>query len=211
MAFLDISMPIRRGMASFPGDPPVAVETVRDLARGDPYRLCALSFGSHAGTHIDAPRHFLDLAPGVDALDPDALLGPCRVVEVPTGRRVITEADVPTDPSVRRLLFRTSNSARWQQGEAYFPDYVALAPAAARRLVERGVRLVGVDGLSVENDTSGRYPVHRTLLSAGVVVLEGVRLAAVGPGEYDLACLPLRIEDGDGAPARALLRTRTLP
>lgn len=208
MGFVDISMPIRPGMPTFPGDPPVRVETLRDLARGDPYRLCALAFGSHAGTHVDAPRHFLDLAPGVDAIDPDALLGPCRVVDVPEHRRLIVEGDVPNDPSVRRVLFRTANSRRWERGESSFADYVAIAPAAARRLVERGVRLVGIDSLSVENDTSGRYPVHRTLLTAGVVVLEGLRLADVGPGDYDLVCLPLRIEDGDGAPARALLRGR---
>ena len=208
MGFVDISMPIRPGMATFPGDPPVRREIVRDLARGDPYRLCALAFGSHAGTHVDAPRHFLDRAPGVDALDPDALLGPCRVVELPEGRRLIAEEDVPRDPSTRRLLFRTANSRRWQRGEPYFADYVALAPAAARRLVERGVRLVGIDSLSIENDTSGRYPVHRTLLTAGVVVLEGLQLADAAAGEYDLACLPLRLEDGDGAPARALLRSR---
>lgn len=198
-------------MATFPGDPAVRVEVVRDLARGDPYRLCALGLGSHTGTHVDAPRHFLDLAPGVDALDPEAMLGPCRVVAVPESRRLITEAELPSDPSIRRLLFRTSNSARWQAQEAYFPDYVALAPAAARRLVERGVRLVGIDGLSVENDASGRYPVHRTLLSAGVVVVEGLRLGAVPAGEYELSCLPLRIEDGDGAPARALLRAASVP
>lgn len=206
--YLDISMPIRRGMATFPGDPPVSIDAVRELRRGDPYRLCALSMGSHAGTHIDAPRHFLELAPGVDALDPEALLGPCLVVDVPEGRRVITDAELPSDRSVRRLIFRTANSARWEQGAPFFPDFVALTPSAARRIVERGVRLVGIDSLSVENDGSGRYPVHHTLLAAGVVVLEGLRLAAVPGGEYDLVCLPLRIEDGDGAPARALLRER---
>lgn len=208
MGFVDISMPIRRGMATFPGDPPVRVEPVRDLARGDPYRLCALALGSHAGTHIDAPRHFLDLAPGVDGLDPEALIGPCQVVEVPADRRLIREVDVPSTGESHRVLFRTANSPRWKRGEPYFPDYVALAPAAARRLVERGVRLVGIDSLSVENDTTGRFPVHRTLLTAGVVVVEGLQLADAGPGEYDLLCLPLRIEGGDGAPARALVRSR---
>lgn len=208
MGFIDISMPIRPGMPTFPGDPPVAIETLRDLARGDPYRLCALALGSHAGTHVDAPRHFLDLAPGVDALDPEALWGPCVVVEVPEQHRLVTESDLPADRSARRLLFRTANSRRWEREKGFFPDYVALAPAAARRLVERGVRLVGIDSLSIENDSSGRYPVHRTLLSAGVVVLEGLRLATAPAGGYELACLPLRIEGGDGAPARAVLRER---
>lgn len=208
MGFVDISMPIRPEMATFPGDPPVRVEPLRDLARGDPFRLCALALGSHAGTHVDAPRHFLDLAPGVDAIDPDALIGACQVVDVPASRRVIGAAEVPARLSTPRVLFRTANSSRWARGEPYFPDYVALAPAAARLLVERGVRLVGIDSLSVENDTSGRYPVHRTLLTAGVVLVEGLLLAEAAPGAYDLTCLPLRIEEGDGAPARALLRSR---
>ncbi|MCI4336544.1 MAG: cyclase family protein [Thermoplasmata archaeon] len=208
MAYHDISIPIRRDMATFPGDPPVRIEPLRDLARGDPYRLCALAMGTHSGTHVDAPRHFLESAPGVDVLDPEALLGPCSVVEVPPSQRLIGESDLPVDRGARRLLFRTSNSRRWAEGAPYFPDYVALSAAAARELVRRGVQLVGIDSLSIENDQTGQYPVHRTLLQAGAVVLEGLRLAGISPGEYELVCLPLRIESGDGAPARALLRGR---
>lgn len=207
-AVLDISMPLRPGTPRFPDDPPFEIDVVSAPGPEGGYGLSRLRLGSHTGTHIDPPSHFVPGRATVDELDPEALMGPCVVVSVADDRRYISTADLPAPAAPPRWLFRTRNSARWSSGADYFPDYVGVTAEAARTMVERKVRLVGIDALSVENDPTGRYPVHRTLLAAGVVVLEGLLLGAVDPGDYELLCLPLRIERGDGAPARALLRTR---
>jgi arylformamidase len=206
MRRLDISMPLFDGMPAFPGDPPFASVPVRRLAAGDPYALSGLTLGSHAGTHLDPPRHFRPDGVSVDALDLDVLNGPCEVVDAgPSTEPVGPDrlGDVPA--GTVRVLLRTPNSARWAQKLEFFEDYVGLSVEGAARLVERGVRLVGIDALSIERDPSDRFPVHRVLLDRGVVILEGLLLAGVRPGRYGLECLPLRIRDGDGAPARAVL------
>ena len=204
--YYDISLPIRPAMPRFPGDPEVEVHPLSVAGPGT-YGVSALSLGSHTGTHLDPPGHFVPGGAAVDRLDLDALNGPCTVVEVPTTRRFIGSADLPAAArSDERLLFRTGNSERWAAGSDYFPDYVALTGEAARALLDRRPRLVGIDALSVENDPTGRYPVHRALLGAGIPILEGLVLAGVPPGEYELVCAPLRLADGDGAPTRAFLR-----
>jgi arylformamidase len=207
MRRIDISMPLHPGMPAFPGDPGFRSEPVRSLARGDPYALSLLAFGSHAGTHIDPPRHFLPEGTPVDRVDLDVLNGPCVVVGVDARKAEIGPADIPAlPPGTRRVLFRTANSERWSRGEGFFPDYVALALPAAESLLRQAVRLVGIDSLSVESDPSEKYPVHRRLLGEGVLLLEGLCLAEAPPGLYDLECLPLPLRDGDGGPARAVLR-----
>ena len=209
MTLLDISTPLFAGTARFPGDLAVRVVRTRSIDGGDPYNLSRVTLSSHSGTHIDPPLHFLDGAAPVDRIDLDVLLGACDVVEIPPDRRTIDSgslSEVP--PGCERVLFRTRNSDRWAVAESYFPDYVALTPDAADALVRKGVRLVGIDALSVEADRGDGYPVHHRLLTAGVLILEGVRLAAVAGGRYDLLCLPLRLRGGDGGPARAVLRTR---
>jgi len=209
MRRIDVSMPLGPGMPSFPGDPPFHVTVVESLARGGPYNLSTLSFGSHAGTHLDPPRHFANSGTPTDELDLDALNGPCRVVDVAPGTGAIGPDVVSRIPAgTARVLFRTENSARWSRSPEFFPDYVGLTPDAAEALVARSVRLVGIDSLSVENDPSGAYPVHRTLLRHGVLVLEGLLLAHAAGGEYELECLPLRWTGGDGGPARAVLLAR---
>jgi len=205
--FIDISTPIEAGMAGFPGDPEVRIERVHALARGDPYNLSALHFGTHTGTHVDPPCHFLPDGATVDELDLGQLNGPCRVFGVPPTVRTIRASDLAgLPPAVERLLLQTSNSARWASATGFFPDYVSLDPSAADLLVERGVRLVGIDALSIESDPTSRFPVHHRLLGAGVLIVEGLRLAGVPPGPYELQILPLRIRGGDGGPARAVLR-----
>jgi arylformamidase len=204
--WLDISFPIREAMAGFPGDPPVQITPVRTLAQRDPYNLSALAMGSHTGTHVDPPNHFLAGGVGIDRVDLARLNGPCTVVELPPDVVVVDRAAVERyTPPVERLVFRTSNSARWAGDSAFFEDYVAVDTSGARALLDRKVRLVGIDSLSVERDPSGTFPAHTALLGGGALILEGLRLEGVRAGNYELRCLPLRILNGDGGPCRAAL------
>lgn len=202
----DISMPLYEGMPVFPGDRPFATRPISAVDRGDPYSLSELTFGSHAGTHVDPPAHFVPGGATVDELDLSLLNGPCRVVGVPDDAPAIGPNDVARVPAgTVRVLFRTRNSARWARALSFFPDYVALSEAGARSLFAAGVRLVGVDSLSVESDPGQQYPVHHFWLGAGALIVEGLLLDDVPPGEYELECLPLKIRGGDGGPARATL------
>jgi arylformamidase len=208
MRRIEISMPLFRGMPSFPGDPPFESTPLRSVAGGDPYNISGLSLGSHAGTHVDPPVHFVPGGTTVDDLDLGVLNGPCRVVQVDGHATSVGSEDVARIPNgTTRVLFRTANSPRWASALTFFPDYVGLSPAAADALVERGVRLAGIDALSIENDPSEAFPVHHALLGRGILILEGLLLAAAPAGAYELECLPLRLRDGDGGPARATLLT----
>jgi len=194
-------------MPAFPGDPEFSNVPNHAIAQGDAYNVSRLTLGSHAGTHVDPPVHFLPDGASIDAIDPEVLNGPCFVVSV-TGRegRILGESMRSVPPEAERVLFRTRNSDRWANRLEFFPDYEALDVNAADELVARGnVRLVGIDSLSVEADPTGRFPVHHALLGAGILILEGLLLADVAPGPYELRCLPLRLRGGDGGPARALL------
>jgi arylformamidase len=205
---IDITVPLSSDVPLFPGDPAVRVTPVRRLDRGDPYNLCSVSMGSHSGTHVDAPSHFLANGATIDRADLDLFNGPARVVEVPAETRWIGRSEMARVPEgSTRVLFRTSNSDRWARGDPFFPDYVALTSESAELLLERGVRLVGVDAPSVESDPTLRFPVHHRLLAAGTWIIEGLRLSGVAPGMYDLSCLPLPLVGADGAPCRAILRT----
>lgn len=209
MRRIDISMALRDGMAAFPGDPKFGSFRTHSLGAGDAYNASALSLGSHAGTHIDPPRHFFADGTPNDRLDLGVLNGPCVVLGVDPNRKEIGPAEIDRlPPGTERVLFRTSNSERWRSDPAFFPDYVALIPAGAEALLARGVRLVGIDALSIESDAMGRFPVHHTLLRHGALILEGLLLSGAPPGSYELECLPLRIEGGDGGPARAVLLAR---
>jgi arylformamidase len=196
---IDISVPVRTGMVTYPGDPEVRLERVKAIADGESANLSKLDLGVHSGTHVDAPLHFIDGADGADELPLDVLNGPCEVVEA----AALDESAVGAVPEgAERVLFKTPNSELWAQNA--FPEtFERLDGAAARALVERGVRLVGVDYLSV-----GDEDVHRVLLGAGVVPVEGLDLRGVEPGSYELHCLPLRLVGSDGAPARAILVRR---
>ena len=209
MRRIDISMPLFEGMPSFPNDPPFTVTPMSSRARGDAYDLSGLSLGSHAGTHVDPPVHFVPGGTTIDRLDLDVLNGPCRVVEVPASQASVgPESVLATPAGTERVLFRTANSARWARALTFFSDYVGLDRSAAQALAERGVRLVGIDSLSIENDPTEAYPVHHLLLRRGILILEGLLMADAPAGEYGLECLPLRLRDGDGGPARATLVTR---
>ncbi|HEV3363305.1 MAG TPA: cyclase family protein [Acidimicrobiia bacterium] len=192
---IDISLPLGPDTPVWPGDPPVLVEAVARIEDGDPADVSRLALGTHTGTHVDPPAHFLPGAATVDHLPLEVLVGPAVVLDCSAGPidGAALEARPLPDGSTRVLL-KTGGDAG------------ALTPDGARWLVERGVRLVGADTLSIEPET-GDYPVHRLLLGAGVVIVEGLDLAAVAAGAYQFVCLPLRIVDGDGAPARAVLIT----
>lgn len=215
----DVTITVRAGLPTWSGDPPVELAEWVGFAAaggraGDAYRVSRMSLGTHTGTHVDAPAHAFPDGPGVDRLPLDALVGPAWVVDVPS-HRIVGAADLEASPAPQgtaRLLIRTGNSRRglWRSG-ALPERFVALSVDAARWLLDRGVRLVGVDGPSVEPAEAGVGPVHRALLAAGVVIVEGLDLAAVAPGAYRLICAPLRLAGADGSPARVLLEEDAPP
>lgn len=206
--WIDVSVPMRSGMIHWPGNPPVKIERIRDIEAGASSNISMLSMGSHSGTHVDAPAHFIAGGRGIDTVDLDSLIGPARVIES-RDRESIKEREIDElkiSPG-ERILFRTRNSTRnWSAGE-FLRDSVSITSGAARRLVTLGVRTVGIDYLSVgrHGDPDGRET-HLALLSAGITIIEGLDLQAAPAGEYEMICLPLRIESGDGSPARVLLR-----
>jgi arylformamidase len=193
-------------MVSWPGDPTVRVTRVLDLHKGHPATVSRLDLGAHTGTHVDAPLHFIHNSPSVHEIALDRLLGPVRVVGVP-GVPTISPGDVEAAAprEGERLLFRTDNSARCWRGDAFVPDYTYLSLGGARALSAHKVRTVGTDYLSIGGGQDGAA-IHRALLETGICIVEGLDLSAVTPGAYEMICLPLRIHDCDGAPARVLLR-----
>lgn len=203
----DISVPIRSGGLIYPGNPAIEIELQQAVARGAGANVSAIRFGSHTGTHVDAPRHFFDDAAAVDELPLELLMGPARVLVIPDDVRVVAPEHLPADRlhGVERLVLRTRNSTFLTQDPVFHEDYTYVSPEAADHLVHSGVRLVGVDYLSVEQFHSGHHRTHLTLLGAGVVIVEGLNLAGVAAGDYELRCLPLLIAGADGAPARAVL------
>jgi arylformamidase len=212
--YMDISVPIRPGMHVWPTDPPLEMEPAKDLGAGGSSNVTRICMGTHTGTHVDPPRHFIDGGRTVDELDLEVLCGECVVVEdlvaeVLDGDRVARLLDeapgaLGIDVLPPRVLFKTRSSQLWRL-PVFNEDYVSLDTGGAEALLDRRVRLVGVDYLSVERK-GGHGEVHRRLLEAGLVVVEGLDLSAADPGVYELLCLPLRIAGGDGAPARAVLR-----
>jgi len=204
MSLIDISVPLSETLPAFPGDPEIRLDRAGVVA--NPFHLTRLSLGSHAGTHIDAPAHLIGEGATVDAIPLEWLIGPCRVVDLRGRKRAIGAVDLKPLPlaGVRRLLLRTDNSELWHR-PGFCEDYVGLAPDAANYLIELGIRLVGIDYLSIEPPGEAST-VHRILLGAEVVILEGLNLAESTAGDYELLCLPLKLIRVDGAPCRAVLR-----
>ena len=209
MKIYDITVPIHSTMPVYEGDPGVKIEAWSAFAKGDSSNVSMLNFGAHTGTHVDAPAHFVEGARKIDALPLDVLIGPARVVRVPENRTEIDSefiSECALD-GVERIIFHTRNSNFWSEG--FRKDFTHLLPEAAQMLVDRGIKLVATDYLSIEKFHSGHHLTHLTLLSNNVVIVEGLNLSEVPDGDYELICLPLKIADGsgDGAPARAVLRT----
>jgi arylformamidase len=203
MEIFDISVPIRDGMLHYSGNPPVHVTRVCAIEEGDTVNVSELDMGAHTGTHVDAPDHFLADGAGAETLSLDALIGPAEVVDAAVAAvalDLVTLRDLELPPrGTKRILFKTRNSQLWSRDD-FTHDFVRLDGEAAAYLVERGVRLLGIDYLSI-----GDAEAHRTLLSAGVVCVEGLDLRGIEPGSYELVCLPLKLVGSDGAPARAVL------
>ena len=206
--FIDITLTARADMPHWPGSGGLRIIPSERISEGDDYNVSTLHSDLHVGTHVDAPWHCVSDGRTVDELSPDVLIGPAVVAYLPEVE-VITASDLESlnlSPDTQRLLLRTSNSELWSAGVAEFrTDYVALSPGAAHWVANRGLRLLGVDYLSVGRFNEGP-DAHRILLGAGVVVLEGLNLASVEPGRYELICLPMKLNGADGAPARAVLR-----
>ena len=208
MTIYDISLSISPAMPVWPGDPAVALTQSASMDRGDLFNMTSLALSVHTGTHVDAPHHFLNDHRTVETLPLEVLTGPCYVTQLPDDVDEIS-AEVLERMSfgagTTRLLFGTRNSKIWARGENEFQrDFVAVSEDGAEWLVAHGIQLVGVDYLSVAPFTAG-VPTHTVLLKAGVVVVEGLNLAQVPRGFYDLYCLPLKIAGADGAPARVIL------
>ena len=206
--WIDVSVPLREGMVSWPGDTPFHIERVSDMARGDVYTLSKLAMSGHACTHMDAPLHFIKGGATIDTLPIDATVGPARVIALPRVKMITAEALKPFRiREGERVIFKTSNSRKDRVG-TFFEDYVAVTPDAAAYLVERKPMTIGIDGPSVGPFHEGIVETHQHLLGAGIWVIEGLDLSRVSAGSYDLVCLPLKVVGADGAPARVVLRPR---
>jgi arylformamidase len=207
MRTYDITLTISPDLPSWPGDPRIELERVRKIEEGSNANVSRVDMGVHTGTHVDAPFHFLQDGITVDQIDLSLLTGRAYVLHLPDvdviTAPVLENAQIP--PRTRRVLFKTRNSESWAKGDQEFnTDFVGLSEDGAEYLVKRGVKLVGMDYLSVAPYKKSR-PTHESLLKAGVVIVEGLDLSEVSQGRYTLYCLPLKIANSDGAPARAIL------
>src|SRR5215469_7594043 len=200
--WIDVSVPIYSGMVHWPDNPAIVLETITHVERGDLCTLSKLTMGAHTGTHIDGPIHFLPGALGTDAVPLQNLIGPSRVIEI-RDPNAVTRTELLTRDigHSERLLFKTVNSERCWNSSEFVSNATSFAEDAANYLAELKTLAVGIDYLSV-----GSPEVHRTLLGAGVALVEGLNLSKITPGRYEFLCLPLNIPGSDGAPARALLR-----
>lgn len=212
MKIYDVTVPLSEQTPVYEGDPNVQIEAANQIAKGDAANVSRLCFGAHTATHVDAPNHFIEGARRVDELEMGKLLGTCRVVEIDKNAMAIEAAHVENIEnleSVERVLFKTRNSEFWNDlSQGFRKDFTYIAPEAAKILVDSGVKLVGIDYLSVEKFGAETFDTHITLLEKEVVIIEGLDLREVPAGDYELICLPLKIigGTGDGAPARTVLR-----
>ncbi len=205
MKYHDVSVQIRSDMHVYEGDPAVEIFPSSSISKGDNFNILRLSISTHTGTHIDAPLHFMAGGKTVEQIPFDLLMGAALVVDV--DKADVITPEILQDQNlkgVKRILFRTRNSALWKHRN-FQKEFVYISGEAAAYLVDAGTGLVGIDYLSVEKFGSADHVTHRTLLSAEVVVLEGLNLSEVTAGIYEMICLPLPVHNGDGAPCRVVL------
>ena len=208
MRTYDITLTISPDMIVWPDDPPIELYRTSKIEEGANANVSRVHMSVHTGTHIDAPCHFLEDGKSVEDIPIALLTGRAYVLHLPDEvdlitRELIEHSTIP--PRTKRVLFRTRNSETWKSDQWIFDKrYVALTPDAAEYMIKRGVKLVGVDYLSIA-PFEDPIPTHYTLLQAGVVIVEGLNLSEVSQGRYTLYCLPLKISGSDGAPARAIL------
>jgi arylformamidase len=206
--YLDVTVPIHPGMAVYQGSPEVSFENAFSIKRRDPYNITGISMSSHTGTHIDCPAHFFQNGKTLDDLSFDILIGPAKVINLQNcksiNRKVLESVDLS---GVERILFKTDHSMLRDRYTRFRSNYVHFEVDACGYMVQRGIKLVGIDSFSVDAFDSQDYMCHKVLLGAGVVVIEMVDLKEIEPGDYVMHCLPLKILKGDGAPARVILQT----
>ncbi|HZG66477.1 MAG TPA: cyclase family protein [Herpetosiphonaceae bacterium] len=202
----DVTVPLKAGLPVWDGDPPTIVDQVVSIKEGGPYNLSRLALSAHAGTHVDAPRHFLASGQGIDTAPLEVLIGPC-LLWAPPGAGPITARmlhELPDD--VDRLLIKTGTRRWWEDEPPALPsDWRALTAEATHVLLRRGLRLAGTDAPSIDAPEATNFPVHHALLGGGMIVVEALDLSLVAPGACELICLPLRVVGADGAPARVVL------
>jgi arylformamidase len=209
--WIDISVPLINGMVHWPGDAPFERAETESIAKGAEANVSEIRGSSHSGTHMDAPRHYLPGAPGIDTMPITAGVGRARVIAI-TDPELIQVRDLEPYRLAQgeRVLFKTRNSGRCWKTNQFQTEFIYIPKETATYLVERRVQTVGVDYLSVGGFEKDGADTHRILLSAGIWIIEGLNLQQVEPGEYELVCLPLKILGSDGAPARAVLRKLVL-
>jgi arylformamidase len=207
MKIYDITVALSNDLPVYPGDPPINISRTQSLEKGDIARVSHLSFSTHIGTHIDPPSHFMMDGLSLDRVPLEVLIGPARIIDAGDVDSIDAALLERTElEGATRVLFKTRNSGFWREAKGFREDFVYLEPEAAELLVKRGVQLVGIDYLSIEKFNFDRPSTHWTLLGNNVVIVEGLDLSEIAPGDYELICLPLKIKDGDGGPARVVLR-----
>ena len=208
MKFFDVSVPVHPKLPVWPGDPRIVLERYRTLSRGDTSNDSRLVCSVHCGTHVDAPAHFIENGATIEKLSLEILVGSVVVIEIPVND-VITPDLLETQglsSQIERLLIKTKNSDLWADpGHRFNPHFAALSAESASWLVDKGLKLVGIDYLSIQPFKDTEPLTHRILLEAGIVIIEGLDLRDVHPGAYQLICLPIKLAGSDGAPARAIL------
>ena len=206
-SFIDISVSLHSGMVHWPDNPPVAIGRMKDMDCGDVCNVSTLSMGSHTGTHMDAPLHFINHGESLDHMPLEAPIGPARVIEI-RDREAIKPDELRPHQIRRgeRVLFKTRNSAKSWKTDEFDQNFVYINKEAAQYLADRRIQTVGVDYLSVGGYKRDGVETHRALLGAGIWIIEGLNLAKIKPGKYELVCLPLKVFNSDGAPARAVLK-----
>jgi len=207
MRWVDVTVPLRNGVAGWPGDEPFGIRRRLSVEQGYDFNISAVTMSTHSGTHIDAPLHFIIGAPGVDAMPPEATTGPARIIEITDDESVKAgELESHDIREGERVVLKTANSRRSWIDLPFLEEYVHVSLEAAEFLAGRGVRCVGVDYLSIgSTDMRSSIPTHLALLESGAWIIEGMNLVGVPAGPCELLCLPLRIVGADGAPARAFI------
>ena len=207
---ITVPMPVNKKMAYWPTDPlPPKVERIYDVDKGDKVTMSQININSHNGTHVDSPLHFFKGGSTIDLMPLDTTVGPARVIEIKDTESIkVKELEPYKIKAGERILFKTQNSAKAYQTNEFVEDYVYISIEAAKYLAAKKVRLVGLDYISIGNfhDNESLGETHRTFLGNGIYVLEMINLFGVKPGDYELLCLPLRMERGDAGPCRAILR-----